>query len=594
MTIYEMLRRSVREHGSRKAFRWRERGHDRSMSYDETWERVREVRRGLAVLGIGLGDRVAILSENRIEWAICELAALCMGAITVPIYPTLPASQAEHLIRDSGARLLFVSDPRQLAKAASFAAELSGLETIVLMDNHASNDALTLADVVERGRTAAVDESALDRQAESVSEDEVATLIYTSGTTGEPKGAMLSHRALLHTGHAVRQFVDIGPGDVFLSFLPLSHVIERVCGYYLPLLSGATIVYSQGVFALASEFAQVHPTVFLCVPRVYEAMQERLQEHIARLPNRQRRLVNWALEASRQWSAARHRGRAGAMATLRRAVADRLVVRRIRERVLGARVRFLVSGGAPLSMATIDGFDRLGIHVLEGYGLTEIPVISFNRPGRMVPGSVGEPLPGIEVKLADDGEILARGPSLMKGYFGKPRDTADAIDSEGWFHTGDVGEHVTDGILRITDRKKDIIVLSNGKNVAPQAVERRLKESPYIAEAVLVGDRQSTLSAILVPEFDRLEEWARERNVAHADASGAAELLAAPEVRRLFHDEVERVSANLADFERVRRFALAPQPFTVDGGELTPTLKVRRRYVIDKYAALLESPDQPT
>lgn len=587
MTIYEMLRDSVRRHGPAHAFGVPTTGGYRFVTYDEAWTQVRDLCRGLAALGLRRGDRIAILSENRLEWALCDLAAQCLGLVAVPIYPTLPAIQVEHLVRDSAARVLFVSDAKQAAKAASLV-NAPALECVVRFEAGGDSAAVGLEDVVRRGREAGIDDRELDAQAAALSEDDPATLIYTSGTTGEPKGAILSHRALLHTGVAALEFVHVGRGDVFLSFLPLCHVIERVGGHYLPLMCGATIVYSQGVFALASEFARVEPTVFLCVPRVYEAMQEKLQEHVAKMPARRRHFVEQACETGRQWSVARRTGRPGALLSLRHSLADRLVLRRIRERMLGRRIRFLVSGGAPLNPQTIELLEALGVPVLEGYGLTEFPVISLNRPGNTVVGSVGEPLPGIEVRFADDGEILARGPSRMDGYFGKPQDTAQAIDADGWFHTGDIGEPVTDRIFRITDRKKDIIVLSNGKNVAPQAIEKKLKESPYIAEAVLLGDRRSTISAILVPAFEPLKAWARERGRLGPGDNELDGLLASPEVRALFREEIDRLSGSLADFERVKRFVLAPQPFTVEGGELTPTLKVRRRVVLEKYAALVE------
>ncbi len=593
MTIYQMLQESVRRHGLKPAFGTKSADGYRYLTYQDAWARIRDVRRGMAALGVRRGDRIAILSENRVEWALCDLAAQCLGVVTVPIYPTLPAPQVEYLVRDSAARLLFVSDTKQLTKAASFASGVRTLEKVVVMEEVEGAATLTIEGMIARGIETGVDDAELDRQAEAIDDEEIATLIYTSGTTGEPKGAMLTHRALLHTGKAALEFIEIGPGDVFLSFLPLCHVIERVGGQYLPLLTGAAIVYSQGVFALASEYAQVRPTIFLCVPRVYEAMQEKLQDHVAKLPDRQRRIVTWAFAAGRRWSAARRAGRAGLGATLAHAVAERLVLRKVRERVLGDRIRYLVSGGAPLNAGTVEMLEALGVNVLEGYGLTEFPVISINRPGHIMVGSVGEPLAGIEIKLAEDGEILARGPSLMKGYFGKPADTAEVIDATGWFRTGDVGAMVTDRIFKITDRKKDIIVLSNGKNVAPQSIEKLLKESPYISEAVLLGDRQSTVSAIVVPAFDRLRAWAKEHGgngwaTDAEDETNTDDLLRSAAVRKLIRDEIDRLSAPLADFEKIRRFALAPRPFTVDGGELTPTLKVRRRVVVEKYADLIE------
>jgi len=584
-TIPRMLRRSVRRFGDRPALEGKKGAPLARLTYAQLEEAVRRFARGLAALGISQGDRIALLSENRPEWAIADLAAQSLGVVTVPIYSTLPAPQVRHLLADSAARVLVVSDRKQLAKAQEAREGVRALEHLVAMDAPESPGVLSFAQLMERGDSADIPDKDLDARAEGIRAEDLATLIYTSGTTGDPKGAMLTHRALLHTAVAAREIVRLDENDVFLSFLPLCHVIERVGGHYLPLAIGARIVYSEGVFAIAQELPQVQPTVFLCVPRLYESMREKVREGVARMPERRRRLALWALDVGRRRAERAARGEpTGLLPGLLHALADRLVLSRIREQATGGRIRFLVSGGAPLSPHTAAFFQSIGIEILEGYGLTELPVISLNRPGHAVPGTVGPPIPGIQVRIAEDGEILARGPSLMNGYFGKPEATAEAIDGEGWLHTGDVGEWTASGALRITDRKKDILVLANGKNVAPQPIEARLKESPYIAEAVLLGDRMAAVAAIIVPAFDRLRHWARDQEI---PATDMADLVNRAETRRLIKDEIDRLTADLADFERIKRFALAPQPFTIEGGELTPTLKVRRKVVLQKYADLV-------
>lgn len=585
-TIYEVFRRSAEQFPDRRALGYKRQGRYEFLTYRGLLERVLACRRGLAALGVRRGDRVAILSENRAEWAITDLACQALGAVTVPIYYTLPREQVQYIVTDAAVRVLVVSDAKQTAKALEIFPHVRTLENVVVLDAEPVPPAISFAQMLERGAKGPAD-AELDEAAKQISPDDIATLIYTSGTTGDPKGAMLTHRNLLHTGMAARQIVHLDETDIFLSFLPLCHIFERTAGHYLPLSIGALIIYSEGVFAVANELVDVRPTAFMCVPRVYEAMQEKIMEHVSKMPAKRRRIVQWALDAAQKAVQLRSAGRRpGVWLTLQVALADRLALRRIRWRTTGGRIRFLVAGGAPLSAATFVFFQAIGVNILEGYGLTELPVISVNRPGRQRQGTVGEILPGIEVRMAGDGEILATGPSLMRGYFGRPKDTAEAIDAEGWFHTGDVGELSEDGYLKITDRKKDIIVLANGKNVAPQPIEARLKTSPFIAEAVLFGDRSNAIVALIVPAFDRLKEWARAQELPVKDP---ADLIDRAEVRKLIKGEVDRLSQPLADFERIKRFALVPGPFTIDGGELTPTLKVKRKAIAQKYAQVLET-----
>jgi long-chain acyl-CoA synthetase len=584
-TIYQVLRDSVEKHGPRPALGYKRGNGYEYFTYSQVWDRVRGFRRGLAALGLKKGDRIALLSENRCEWAITDLAAQSLGVVTVAIYPTLPTQQVQFLVADSAARILIVSDKKQLAKAQDIRPSVRTLECVVAMEGPVPDGVMTFDQVTERGNEAGISDADLDALAETITPDDIATLIYTSGTTGDPKGAMLSHRALLHTGHAARQIVRLDENDVFLSFLPLCHIIERVGGHYLPLSIGALIVYSEGVFAIGQELVSVRPTVFLCVPRLYENMQEKIADSMAKRPEKERKTVEWAVAVGRECVERRRAGRGiGPILSAKRLIADRLVLHKIREKTVGGRTRFLVTGGAPLAAETGAFFEALGVRILEGYGLTEIPVICLNRPENPVLGTVGPPLPEMEVMIAADGEILARGPSLMRGYFGKPEATAEAIDSEGWFHTGDIGELSPAGILRITDRKKDIIVLANGKNVAPQPIEAALKQSPYVAEIVLIGDKQNAIVAIVVPAFDRLKAWAKQREL----PLDPAELIKHAETRKLIKDELDQYSAGLADFEKVKRFTLIDSPFSIEGGELTPTLKVKRKFIAQKYAHLIE------
>ncbi|HEV2472098.1 MAG TPA: long-chain fatty acid--CoA ligase [Chthonomonadales bacterium] len=591
-TIYGMLRDTVARYPDQRAVGYRSgKNQDATYwTYRDLQRKVLECRKGLDCLGLRRGDRIALLSENRAEWALVDLAAQALGLINVAIYPSLPAEQVEFILKDSGARAALVSDARQRSKVES---GLRGsLEFLITLeqDFEASEEVRTLEGVIQLGRDRGRSEEALDEASEAVEPDDVATAIYTSGTTGVPKGAMLTHRNLLHTAQAVlaEPIADIGPRDVFLSFLPLSHITERCGGYYLPLLAGSCIVYSQGLAAFAEELSvTVQPTLMLCVPRLFESMHSKVLDRIAAMEPRQQRLVRWCIDAGEACARSTSLGKAvSPPAALRRMVAEKLALARLRTRVVGGNMRYMVSGGAPLDPATATFFLAIGVQILEGYGLSETGIIAVNRPHRQRIGTVGRLLSEVELKIAEDGEILTRGPGRMRGYFNNPEATEEAIDPEGWFHTGDVGEQSKDGFLKITDRKKDILVLANGKKVAPQPIEALLKHSSYISEAVLFGDCSPTVSALLAPAMDPLKRWAKDQGIEETDPEA---LIARPEVMKLFREEIDRNAGHLADFERIKRFKLVPHPFSIEGGELTPTLKVKRRFVAEKYAELLAS-----
>ncbi len=595
-TLYAMFRETVRVHGDRPAVRFKRRKETSytTYSYRELDARVQAFRRGLDAIGMRKGDRIALIShDNRVEWAVTDLAAQSLGLITVPIYGSLPAAQVAYYLRDSESRAVVASDSKQRAKIAEFRDSVPALESLISMDGEQetldAEGALAFETINGRGEAgrALAD---LDIVAQSIHPDDVATLIYTSGTTGDPKGAMLSHVNLLHTPDAVvsEPIARLTDHDTFLSFLPLSHITERVGGHYLPLRVGACIAYSQGLSSFGEELTQsVRPDMLLCVPRLWENMFERFYEGLAKMPTGQRRVVEWGINVGTMAARRRSEGkRLGPIIDILCMAAERIALARVRERVTGGRLRYCVSGGAPLDPRAATFFLAIGIQMLEGYGLSETSIIAVNRPGRQRIGTVGTLLPEVEMKLAGDGEILMRGPGRMKGYWNKPEATEEAIDRDGWFHTGDVGEVSADGYLTITDRKKDLIVLTNGKKVAPQPIEALLKHSPYIGEAVLLGDRQSTVMALLVPVFDKLKSWAKSNDI---PADNDVTLAAHPDVQKLFKAEIDRCAPDLADYEKIKRFKLVSRPFTVDGGELTPTLKVKRKFVIQKYADLIES-----
>jgi long-chain acyl-CoA synthetase len=547
---------------------------------------VRALSLGLNALGIQPGDRVAILSENRPEWAMADYAALCAGAWSVPIYPTLPAHQIAPLLQDCGARAVFVSSLEQLGKILTIRSQCPAIEYVIAFDAHppAEPGFLTFSQAVDRGRPALdMNPGAFEQRARRVRPEDVATVIYTSGTTGEPKGSMLTHGNFVSNVLAACQVVPITGEGTALCFLPLSHVFERMLDYAY-LYRGGSIAYAQSIERLRDNFLEVNPHCFGAVPRVYEKLHARIQDQIERAGGWKKKLFGWAVAIGREKLGFDERGEpVPAGVAFRARLADALVLKKIRG-ALGSQFRFAVSGGAPLSRELAEFFWGAGVTIYEGYGLTETsPVICVNGPRAWRLGTVGRAIPGVEVRIAADGEILTRGPHVMKGYLNKPEATAEAIDREGWFHTGDIGQLDAEGFLTITDRKKDVIVLAGGKKAAPQPIENELKKSAYISLPVVLGDKHKFLAVLIVPNFDRLKEAAREKQIAYDPEA----IDANPEIRALFQKEIDAYNADKPHHEQIRAFALLPSDLTVEDGSITPSLKVKRRVLENRYQNLI-------
>jgi long-chain acyl-CoA synthetase len=544
-------------------------------------ERVRRVALGLQELGVRAGDRVAISSENRPEWAIADYACLTASLTDVPLYPNLPPDQAAYIVNDAGAVAIFVSDAEQAAKIAQVRQKCPSLRHVITFAPSLHDGAdRTLADVEARG--AAVDDEARRAQyrehALTVKPDDLATLIYTSGTTGEPKGVMLTHDNLYSNVMASAIQIPFEGRDVCLSFLPLSHIFERMAGHYLMLHVGCSIAYAESIDTVPIDMQTVRPTIVLSVPRLYEKMYARVLENALSGGAIKKRIFFWARAVAERWADVTLAGGTprGLLAT-QYAIAQKLVFSKLQQRT-GGRLRYFVSGGAPLAPEINKFFFAAGLVILEGYGLTETsPLISVNTPAKFRIGSVGTLAPGVEVTIAADGEILTRGPHVMKGYYNKPDATRDAIDTDGWFHTGDIGE-LRDGFLAITDRKKDIIVTAGGKKIAPQPIENTIKTNKYVSQAVVIGDKRKFPVVLVVPNWDQLERWAKIKNLLWTDRS---QLLAMPIVHAKIEKEVFGKLTGLARFETPKKVALLEHDFSIERGELTPTLKVKRR-VIDK------------
>lgn len=589
-TIIEMFQKSVAEHGSRPALSHKVDGSYQDISYDEVDQRVQDFSLGLAELGIRSGDKVALLSENRPEWAVADLAALCLGAVTVPLYPTLAPPQIAYIAHDSDAKVLVISTKQQYKRAQEIRNQMRNVRKIVLMDSLEEDiedkNLLDFQGVMQLGRGVKDAEKHHRKNVDRLSPDDLATIIYTSGTTGEPKGAMLTHSNLTSNVRAGLARLTVHAEDVLLSFLPLSHIFERMAGYYLAIGAGAKIAYAESPFTVAQNMAEVRPTVMASVPRLYELMHMRIIRTVESSSKLKRNLFYWSVGVGQAVSQRQQQNKPirGFLATQAK-LADKLVFQKLKE-TTGGRLRFFVSGGAPLAQSIAEFFHAAGILILEGYGLTETsPVITVNTLEENRFGTVGRLVPGVEANIAPDGEILTRGPHVMQGYYKKSKDTAEAIDADGWFHTGDIGEFDEDGYLKITDRKKNIIVLSSGKNVAPQPIENRLKQSRYINQILLIGDRRKVVTALIVPDYDAVKDFAE-----HMDISTSAirELLDHATVRQLFREEINERMAEFADFEQVKMFALLEREFSLDDGEITPTLKLKRKVIQEKYRQHIE------
>jgi long-chain acyl-CoA synthetase len=584
-TLVELFFDAIDRIDSPRALRYRAgEGDWRDISHRALLERVRRTALGLRALGIERGQRVAILSENRPEWAQADWASVCAGVTDVPIYDTLPSSQVEYILNDAEVRLIFVSTAEQLEKILGIWAQVPSLEWAVLFDGESSDArVMTLSALMaqgaaeeEAGRGADFRERALE-----CSPDDIATMLYTSGTTGPPKGVLLSHNNIFSNYQACASLFEAGPEDSAVSFLPLSHILERMGDYWF-FAKGVSIAYVHDINLVAPSLVEVQPTIAISTPRLYEKVYDAVRGQTGV----KGRLVGWASGVAARWTEARLAGRSPGVGTsVQHWLADRIVFKKLRAR-MGGRLRFFISGGAPLAVHVAKFFYGARILIFEGYGLTETsPVVAANTHSDMRLGTVGKPVPGTEIMIADDGEILIRGPQVMPGYYNLPDATADAIDEDGWFHSGDIGEIDGDGFLRITDRKKDLIVTAGGKNIAPQPIENRVKQSPYIDEAVMIGDRRPYSILLLVPNAAKLREWATGEGIT---AEGAA-LLEDPRVRSMMEQEALGNLSDFARFEQPKKVALLSTEFTVESGVLTPTQKVKRRVVQERFEGEIEA-----
>jgi long-chain acyl-CoA synthetase len=566
--------------GNRRAVLWQDEfGQWQPISSNQIYQRVRKLAETFLGWGAQKGDRIALISENRWEWAITDFATLAIGAVDVPIYPTLTGEQIGQLLKDAGCRIAVVSTRQQFDKLHAVQGQTS-LERILMMDSATApegaipfSEVLAGADARESERDPTFD--ALVRSAEP---RDLATLIYTSGTTGEPKGVMLTHGNIASNQNFAAAEFDFNSTDACISFLPLSHITARALDYVM-YGCGAQVAYCSQFDKLPQAMREVHPTVIVGVPRVYEKIRQAVEQKSSISPVKKKTLA-WALGVGAAHRATVYAG--GKPSSLGWKMASKLVYAKVRE-AFGGRVRYFVSGGAPLGIDTAKWFADVGIPVWEGYGLTETsPVIALNSPVNQRMGAVGKPLPNIELKFAEDGELLVRGPSVFAGYWQKPEANAECFDESGWFRTGDIAHLDPDRFLYITDRKKELLKTSGGKLVAPQPIENKLKNSVLVAQAALVGDKHKFISALISPNFVALEELARREGIT---AGNRSELVADGRIVAVYGEIVRGVNGGLANFETIKRFRLVADEWSQESGELTPSMKLKRRVLTQKYAA---------
>lgn len=583
-----MIQASVKKYGDKTAMRYKENGQWQSISYQALGEKIRAVAKALLETGIQEGDMIGIFSRNRPEWAIADFAILSVKAVSVPIYATNTARQAEYIVGDADIKIVFVGDQLQYDKVKSFmTASHRQLGKIIAFDSDIrlqGNESVFMEDFIKCGRQSSRD-SEVEKKISAGKSDEIATLIYTSGTTGDPKGAILTHANFFNQFDGIDERFHVGTGDRSLCFLPLSHAYERTWSYYI-FRCGAENSYISNPKDIVTYMPDVKPTCMVSVPRLYEKIYAAVYDRLEKASASKKHIFNWALGVGKDYAVKKKDQKPiHAILKLKHAVADKLVLSHIRA-IVGGPKNFFSAGGAPLSQEIEEFFFAAGLLVCQGYGLTETaPVISCNSPVAFKFGTVGKPIKGCEVKIGADGEILVRGANVMKGYHKKPRET-EATFVDGWFKTGDVGVMDADGFLCITDRIKDLIITAQGENIAPQHIETIIGKDFYIEQMVVIGEKRKYISALIVPAFDALERYARDN---HIPFCSREELVQKPEIIEFYSKRIQAVSTELTHYEKIIRFTLMPNDFTQAGGELTPTMKIKRNLVAEKYKDIIDA-----
>ena len=589
-TVSQMFNHVTNQYPSKELYFYKKENEWVGITGSEIRSTVKDLAFGLQSLSIEKGDNIALLSNNSPRWAMSDYGIICSGAATVSVYPTLIPSQVEYILNDSQSKVVFAENQEQMQKVLASWGNCPDLQYAVVMDdsNTDSDDRIfNFRDFLELGtKHEQKSEASFEDLMDKPEPNDLLTLIYTSGTTGNPKGVKLSHGNMMSNVEGIKQNIDFDDTEIFLSFLPLSHSFERMGGHFTAFSVGAQVYYAESIETVPENLREVKPTVVLSVPRLYEKMYAKVRAGLKSAPEARQKIFWWAIGVGKEATQYRLKNQALPFALgLKHKIADKLVYSKVKDRV-GGRLRFFVSGGAPLSQEIGEFFAAADIMILEGYGLSETsPVLTCNTPEAVRYGSVGKPLFNVDIEIAADGEILAKGPNIMTGYFNNEEATREAIDSDGWFHTGDIGHIDDDGFLFITDRKKNILVTSAGKNVAPAPMENALTNSPYIEQVVIIGDKRNFISALIVPAQEAVgnELTAQGKSVFGDDIMSDH-----PDVKALIQKEVDTVMEKFSNYERVKEFSILPRLFTIEDGELTPTLKVVRKVVLDHFSDAAE------
>jgi len=585
-TLAQAFDHQARKYGSRTLLKQKRDKVWCDFSWSEISDAAGKLRAGLIRMGIKPGDRVAILADNSPQWVIVDQAVLGLGAVTTPLYTTSGAEEHRHVLNDSGARLVAANGDDMVKKVIELGGSIPGIEGIIALHPEAQEQAASNG----APRVMTLD-SASGNSPAPVGEgkrEDLATFIYTSGTTGASKGVMLTHGNLLSNAEDAIAVLGVNEDDTILSFLPVAHSFERTAGYYTVVLGGGEIAYAEGLAQIPANLQEIKPRLLLVVPRLLEAIYDRVLKTVRSSPPLRQKLFNLAIETGKRATEYRHSGKPmPPLLGMQMAIFRKLVFHRIVS-IFGGRLRYLISGGAPLPTEIYRFLAAAEVPIVEGYGLTEAaPIVSVNLlPGHAKIGTVGRRLPSVEARTADDGELLVRGPNVMKGYFKLDKETAEAIDSDGWLHTGDVAQIDSDGFIKITDRKKEIIVLSGGKNISPAYLETKLATDPYVSQACVFGDRRKHLAALLVPNLENLQDVLKEKGLA---GKPAEEIVKSPELRSFYHARLREFNKPLSDVEAIAAFTLIAQPFSQENGEMTPTMKVRRKAVQEHYRDTIDS-----
>ncbi len=559
------------------------------ITYDQLKEETDTFAYGLAHLGIKRDDKIAIISENRPEWVYSDFAILGLGAIDVPLYPSLTSDSVEFILNNSESKGIIVSTKFQLNKILKIRDRCRSLRFIIILNEKdfdpSIKDLFTFNQVQNLGKTYQKEHSTLLKDnLDLIKPNDVCTIIYTSGTTGEPKGVVLTHHNILSNVQSALDSFPISNKDVFLSFLPLCHIFERMAGYYTAFAAKCVVCYAESIETVAQNLIDVKPTIMTSVPRLFERIHSKILKNVDSQPPSKQKIFYWAIDVGIKYQELKKKGSIPLNLTLKHKLADKLVYSKLREKT-GGNLRFFISGGAALPLHLGKFFEAIGIIIVEGYGLTESsPVIAANRVDDYKFGTVGKPFPGVEVKIASDGEILARGPNIMQGYY-KNRKETEATIKDGWLYTGDIGVFDADGFLMITDRKKHLFKTSAGKYIAPNPIESMFLESKYIDQFILIGDRRMFLTALIVPDFEAIKEYADTHKIRYDKVE---DLVRDEQIYKMLDKEMDQFQKKLANYERVRKFVLLDKPFTIESGEITPSLKLKRKYIEERYHDLID------